>query len=219
MARLVRLVIATAFTLPLVVATGGRAVACSCAPATAKQTIHRAGAIVAGHVVDQVEVDPVNTRSTLAVDGVYKGHVAAEVTLVANIGSGGGSTCAVLYPVGATVDPLVLIRHGDGTFEVSACALLALDEVRARLGKAEAPPPGPSPGGGSLAAVPTSALEHGRLSVLAVLGGIAVAVALMAWALRRAHRERAVRAADGVSELQALARGSLAPDDAGDEEG
>jgi hypothetical protein len=207
--RALRLLTAIAIAAPLLVATGGRAVACSCAPLTARQTIHRADAIVAGHIVDQIEVDPVSTRSTLAVDGVYKGRVAAQVTLVGNLGSGGGSACAVLYPVGAVVDPLVLERHDDGTYEVSTCSLLSLAAVRARLGEAR-PPPAPSPA--SVAAAAPSIVQRG-LSWPAVLGGVAVALLLMAWALRRAHRERAVRTADGVRELQAVARASAASQD------
>jgi len=213
MARAGRLLVATAIALPLLVATGGRAIACSCAPMSAAQTIRRADAIVAGHVVSQVEMDPVRTRTTLAVRGVYTGHVPAEIILIANVGSGGGSSCAIMYPVGANVDPLVLFSRHDGTYEVSACALLTLDAVRARLGAAKPPPPGPAPpgpaptDGGTLGAVAPTLVERG-LNWFAVLGGLAVAVLLMAWALRRAHRERAVRATDGVTELQLLARSS-----------
>jgi hypothetical protein len=181
---------------------------------TAAQTIHRADAIVAGRVVSQVETGPVSTRSTLAVRGVYRGEVPAQITVVANAGSGGGSSCAIMYPVGAEVDPLVLFDHHDGTYETSACALLTLDAVRTRLGAATPPPPGPAPtDGGTLGAVAPSLVEPG-LSWLAVLGGLAVSLLLMAWALRRAHRERAVRTTDGVAQLQALARSS--DEEAGD---
>jgi hypothetical protein len=219
MARVARLVVAAAIALPLAAATGGRAVACSCAPSTARETIHRADAIVAGHVVNQVAADAMNTRTTVVVDGVYKGDVAAEITLVANIGSGGGSSCAVLYPVGATVDPLVLSRHDDGTYVIPACTFLTLDAVRARLGQAGPPPPVASPtGGGSIAAAPPSVVDP-RISWLAVLGGLAMALLLMSWALRRAHRERVVRAAEGVTQLQALARASRDQDDPDGERG
>jgi hypothetical protein len=207
--RAIRLLIATAMVLPLLVATGGRAVACSCAPMTAARTIHRADAIVVGHVVNQVELDPITTKSTLMVSGVYKGDVPSQITLVTDFGSGGGGTCAVLYPLGATVDPMVLFRHDDGTFEVSACSLLALDAVRARLGQAKPPPPGPSTGG-AIAGVPPSIVGPG-LSWPAVFGGSAVALLLMAWALRRVPRERAVRTVDGVAQLQAKARASSGP--------
>src|SRR5512132_374753 len=101
MGRALRLVVAVAVALPLAVATGGRAVACSCAARTARQTIHAADAIVVGHVVGQIEKTPLLTETTVAVDGVYKGDVPAEVTVLADLGSGGGSTCAVLYPVGS----------------------------------------------------------------------------------------------------------------------
>ena len=204
MARALRLLVATAIAMPLLIATGGRAVACSCAPMTAKQTIHRADAIVAGHVVDQMEIDPTTTRTTFAVDGVYRGDVPAVLTLVANIGSGGGSSCALLYPPGANVDPLVLDRQHDGTYQTSPCSLLSLHDVRALLGRAKPPPPGASPSGGTIAATPGS-LAGRHLSWPAVLGGVAAAVLLMTWALQRLHRERA-RTQDGVATLQAKAR-------------
>jgi hypothetical protein len=212
MPRALRLLVATALAVPLLVATGGRAVACSCAAQTAKQTIRGADAIVAGHVVNQIETDPMTTRSTLAVDGVYKGDATAEITLVANVGSGGANTCSVLYPVGATVDPLVLTRHADGTYEVQTCALLTMNAVRAQLGPAKPPPPGADSSPPPFATVPPSIVEPG-ISWPAVAGGIAVALVLMAWALRRAHRERVVRVSDGVSRLQALARDSVVGDD------
>lgn len=212
MGRVVRLVVAIAIAMPLAVATGGRAVACSCAPAPAKRIIQRADAIVAGHAVNQIAVDAMNTQTTLVVDGVYKGNVPAEITLVANIGSGGGSSCAILYPLGATVDPVVLARQDDGTYVVQPCAFLTLDAVRARLGRAKPPPPGASPTDGTLAAAPPSVVDP-RISWPAVVGGFAVAIALMAWALRRAHRERVRRTVEGVTRLQALARASGDRDD------
>jgi len=187
MARAFRLLLATAIAMPLLVATGGRALACSCAPQTPRQTIGQADAIVAGRVTGQVARDAMTTDSTLAVDGVYKGTVPAEITLVAELGTAGGSSCAVLYPVGSEVDPLVLSARGDGTYEVSPCALLDAAAVRARLGAAVPPTPASSSAGAS---PPTANVPADRgLSWPAVLGGIVLAIALMAWAVRRSANE------------------------------
>jgi hypothetical protein len=202
MGRVMRLLVAAAIALPLLVATGGRAVACTCAPLGPAKTIHRADAIVAGRVVEQIALDPLTTQSTVRVTGVYKGHVRSEITVMAAIGSGGGSSCAVLYPVGATVDPMVLDRHGDGTFSISPCSLVSLDAVRRELGTASPPRPAPPDTPGF--AVPSSLVGPG-FSWPAVAAGLVVAVLAMAWALRRSGRER-VRT--DVGELQSIARGA-----------
>jgi hypothetical protein len=194
MARALRFLLATAIALPLLVATGGRAIACSCAPQSPHQTIRQADAIVAGHVTEQVQRDPTTTNTTVAVDGVYRGSVPAEITLVASLGNSGGSSCAVLYPLGSEVDPLVLHAVGDGTYEVSVCSLLDAAAVHARLGDAAPPAPLAS----SVATPPPAATvpaDRG-ISWPAVLGGLALAIVLIVWALRRAAREqRADRAA------------------------
>ena len=198
MARALRLLLATAIALPLFVATGGRAIACSCAPQSPHRTIRQADAIVAGHVTGQVQLDPTTTNTTVAVDGVYAGTVPAEITLVANLGDSGGSTCAVLYPMGSEVDPLVLHAVGDGTYQVSVCSLLDAAAVQARLGDAAPPPPLVS----SIATPPPDATvpaDRG-LSWPAVLGGIALAIVLIAWALRRAAREQRADRETVVSE-------------------
>jgi hypothetical protein len=212
MGRALRLVVAVAVAMPLAIATMGRAVACSCAPRTAKQTIHAADAIVVGHVVGQMEKSPLLTETTVAVDGVYKGDVPAEVTVLADLGSGGGSTCAVLYPVGSTVDPLVLRRvNTEGVYAVDTCALLSLDQVRRTLGRPGPAPPAASPTEPVVGA--TSTLVATGISWAAVLGGIALALVLMTWALRRADRSRTVAAVTGVDELQAIARRSVVRDE------
>jgi hypothetical protein len=208
MGHALRLVVAVAVALPLTVATGGRAVACSCAPRTPRQVIRAADAIVVGHVVGQIETGSVSTETTVAVDGVYRGDVPAELTLLADLGSGGGSTCAVLYPVGSRVDPLVLRQvNTEGVFAVDTCALLSLDEVRRSLGRAGPAPPAPSPTEPVVGAASTVVARG--ISWAAVLGGITLAIVLMMWALRRADRSRAVTAVAGVDELQAIARRSV----------
>jgi hypothetical protein len=212
MGRVLRLVVAVAVALPFTVATGDRAVACSCAPRTAKQTIHSADAIVAGHVVGQIETSPLLTETTVAVDGVYKGDVPAELTVLADLGSGGGTTCAVLYPVGSTVDPLVLRRvNAEGVYAVDTCALLSLDQVRRALGHPGPAPPMPSPTEPIVGTAST--LVASGISWAAVLGGIALALVLMAWALRRADRSRTVPTVAGVDELQEIARRSVVGND------
>jgi hypothetical protein len=218
MARVLRLLVAVAVALPLSIATGGHALACSCAPQPAKRTIHQADAIVAGHVTGQVQTGPTLTETTVAVDGVYKGKAPAQLTLVADLGSAGGSSCAVVYPVGSTVDPLVLQARDDGAFTVDTCALLSLDAVRRALGRPGPAPPGASPTGGVVGA---STMSEQGLSWAAVVGGIALALVLMAWAVRRADRSRPVPAVAGVGELQAIARRSVVrnePLDHGDDD-
>ena len=129
MARLLRPLIALAIAAPALVSMAGPAVACSCAPQPVKTVLANADAVVAGHVVGEQPIDSMTTHSLLAVDGVYKGKVGATITLNANIGYGGGSSCAVLYPVGSKVDPLVLQRLDDGTYQASTCAFLSRAEV------------------------------------------------------------------------------------------
>ncbi len=189
----IRVLIVLAIAAPLFVATGGRAIACSCAPSPADRVLRRADAVVAGHVIDEATVDAMTTRSTLAVDGVYRGRVPATITLEADVGPGGGSTCAVLYPVGASVDPLVLERLADGAYRVDVCALLSADEIRSELGAPRAPPPGaagpglssgPSPARPPIASAP--ATGHG-LSWPAIAGGLALALVAMIVVVRRAR--------------------------------
>ena len=197
MARALRLLLATAMALPLLVATGGRAIACSCAPQSPRETIRQADAIVAGHVTGQAQRDPTTTNTTVAVDGVYAGAVPAEITLVANLGDSGGSSCAVLYPMGSEVDPLVLQAVGDGTYEVSVCSLLDAAAVRSRLGDAAPPPPASS---GETPPPDATVPVNRGLSWPAVLGGVALAIVLIAWALRRSAREQRADRAAAVNE-------------------
>lgn len=203
MGRLLRAGLVATLVLPLFVATGGRAIACSCAVGTARDVIRNANAIVVGHIDDERPIDALHTATIVTVTGVYKGRVAPIITLTADLGNGGGSSCAVLYPVGDTVDPLVLGRHADGTYEVQLCSIVSASAVRGVLGD---PVPvaqvsgSPLPSGSATPAVPPATSDDvgasgGGLSWPAVAVGAILAVALIALALRRASRaERAERA-------------------------
>jgi hypothetical protein len=200
MARFLRVLLVAAIATPLVAAMPGRAVACECALLDPQQIVKQADAIVAGHVVSQTSVDPMHTQSVFAVDGVYRGRVASTLILTAAAGTGGGSDCAVLYPVGATVDPLVLSRRGSA-YAVDPCALASGPQILALLGAARPPaeaaavtsPAEPAP----IAVAP----KPGGVSWPAVAGGLVVAVALIGLALRRSARQGALEAAssDGVA--------------------
>ena len=206
MSRALRLVIALAIATPLFVSMGGPAVACSCVDQTAKKVLEHADAVVAGHVVGEQPIDAMNTHSTLAVDGVYKGHVDATIVLNANIGFGGGSSCAVLYPVGSKADPLVLERLDDGTYQVSVCAFLSRAEVVRVLGSARPPSPGSAAPSVVAAACPSTTLPGG-VSRPAVLGGLVVALLAIALILRWSGRRKPLRVPSAVEELQATVRG------------
>src|SRR4029079_9171631 len=98
--RIARLLTAAAGAVPLVGSAAGRAVACVCLPATAQQIVHGADAIVAGRIQSEIPRGAPRTRSIVKVQGVYRGTVPATIFVDAALGSGGGSDCAVLYPVG-----------------------------------------------------------------------------------------------------------------------
>jgi hypothetical protein len=195
MARAVRVLLAAAIAVPLVASMPGRAVACDCAGGDAAKIVRHADAIVAGHVVSQSEIDPVDTRSDFVVDGVYRGQVAATITLSAALGPGGGSDCAVLYPVGATVDPLVLRAQPDGSYTVDTCSMVVAPEIASLVGDARPPPPGPSPTAGGPPPVAAEPAGSGGVSWPAVAGGAVLAVVLIAVALRRSARRFAEEAA------------------------
>jgi hypothetical protein len=187
MTRLARVLIAVAIAAPLLVSPSGPAFACSCAPLNPKQVVHRADAVVVGHVTGEQTIGTMETQSTVAVDGVYKGDVEATITLTANIGTGGGNSCAVLYPVGSRVDPLVLQRLDTGTYEVAVCAMLSTRQVQAVLGDPRPPPPSsavPSPP----AAAPPAPVTG--ISWPAAAGGVGLAVAGMALVLWLSGRRR-----------------------------
>ena len=204
MSRLLRPLIALAIAAPALVSMAGPAVACSCAPEPVKKVLANADAVVAGHVVGEQPIDSMSTHSLLAVDGVYKGKVEATITLNANIGYGGGSSCAVLYPVGSKVDALVLQRLDDGTYQVEVCALLSRGEVFKVLGAARPPPhasASPSP-----AAAATPAVDRRGLSWPAVLGGLLVAMGAIVLLRRWSGHRRERHQPSAIEEMQRSAR-------------
>jgi hypothetical protein len=217
---LVRVLIVLAIGVPLVAAMPGRSVACECARLDAHRIVRQADAIVAGHVTVVVPIDPMHTMSTLAVDGLYRGRVGRTVTLSAPIGPGGGSDCAVLYPVGSKIDPLVLIGQPDGTFQVDTCALPLSHQIGTLLGTARpplasGPPPAPIPT--TVAPPPTGAapVPADGVSWPAVGWGGVIAVVLIVLAILRSGRGGEPSPADDAQDAAAVSDGAspTAPSD------
>jgi hypothetical protein len=194
MRPLLRALLAIGIGAPLLALTPGPAAACSCVVREPRRVIDGADAIVAGRVVGQAALDQTHTMSSVAVDGVYVGRVGAMLTLRSDVGTGGGADCAVLYPVGSTIDPLVLSERPDGTYQVEGCALPVMRQVATLLGEAH-PPQADGPAAVPLpshvpAPPPAAAPAPGPngISWPAVLGGTLAGIGLMVWALRRSAR-------------------------------
>jgi len=212
--RIARLLIAAAVAVPLVGSAAGRAVACVCLPATAQQIVHGADAIVAGRIQSEIPLGATRTRSIVKVQGVYRGTVPATIFVDAALGSGGGSDCAVLYPVGSEVDPMVLQKLPGGSYTIEPCVLGSMPHVRALLGEARPPPlAGPSPSvssSGVPAPVATSTPISG-MSWAAVGIGLLLAVGLIAGAVRWSGR-RAVETASPFDDVPQAPSGDDGPD-------
>lgn len=194
MRPILRVLVALAIGVPLVASMPGPAVACDCRRLDPHRIVRQADAIVAGRVVYVVTVDPTHTMSSLAVDGVYQGRVGSALTLRSDIGPGGGSDCAVFYPVGSKVDPLVLTRLPDDTYVVDICAMPMTAQIAKLIGVARPPPangPSPAPIPTVVAAVPAPAnvpAPADGVSWPAVGGGALIALALIVLAVRRSAR-------------------------------
>ena len=214
MGRVARLLIAAAVAVPLVGSAAGRAVACVCLPATAQQIVHGADAIVAGRIQSEIPLGATRTRSIVRVQGVYRGTVPATIFVDAALGSGGGSDCAVLYPVGSEVDPMVLQKLPGGSYTIEPCVLGSMPHVRALLGDARPPPlAGPSPSvssSGVPAPVATSTSISG-MSWVAVGIGLLLAVGLIAGAVRWSGR-RAVETVSPFDDVPQAPPGDDGPD-------
>jgi hypothetical protein len=212
--RVARLLIAAAVAVPLVGSAAGRAVACVCLPATAQQIVHGADAIVAGRIQSEIPLGATRTRSIVRVQGVYRGTVPATIFVDAALGSGGGSDCAVLYPVGSEVDPMVLQKLPGGSYTIEPCVLGSMPHVRALLGDARPPPlAGPSPSvssSGVPAPVATSTSISG-MSWAAVGIGLLLAVGLIAGAVRWSGR-RAVETVSPFDDVPQAPPGDDGPD-------
>jgi len=212
--RVARLLIAAAVAVPLVGSAAGRAVACVCLPATAQQIVHGADAIIAGRIQSEIPLGATRTRSIVRVQGVYRGTVPATIFVDAALGSGGGSDCAVLYPVGSEVDPMVLQKLPGGSYTMEPCVLGSMPHVRALLGDARPPPlAGPSPSvssSGVPAPVATSTSITG-MSWAAVGIGLLLAVGLIAGAVRWSGR-RAVETVSPFDDVPQAPPGDDGPD-------
>jgi len=212
--RIARLLIAAAVAVPLVGSAAGRAVACVCLPATAQQIVHGADAIVVGRIQSEIPLGATRTRSIVRVQGVYRGTVPATIFVDAALGSGGGSDCAVLYPVGSEVDPMVLQKLPGGSYTIEPCVLGSMPHVRALLGDARPPPlAGPSPSvssSGVPAPVATSTPISG-MSWAAVGIGLLLAVGLIAGAVRWSGR-RAVETVSPFDDVPQAPPGDDGPD-------
>ena len=214
MGRIARLLIAAAVAVPLVGSAAGRAVACVCLPATAQQIVHGADAIIAGRIQSEIPLGATRTRSIVRVQGVYRGTVPATIFVDAALGSGGGSDCAVLYPVGSEVDPMVLQKLPGGSYTIEPCVLGSMPHVWALLGDARPPPlAGPSPSvssSGVPAPVATSTPISG-MSWAAVGIGLLLAVGLIAGAVRWSGR-RAVETVSPFDDVPQAPPGDDGPD-------
>jgi hypothetical protein len=212
MGRVARLLVAAAVAVPLLAAAPGPAVACRCRQIDAHQIVRRADAIIAGRVTNEIELDPTHTRSVVQVEGVYTGRVPATVNVDTDLGPGGGSSCAVLYPVGSEVDPLVLMRSQGGSYTIDPCLIGALPHVRALLGDARPPPPAsPSPSEVPIPIAGPTPLPG--MSWPAVVAGLVLAVALIVAAVRWSGRG----AAETASPFDDLAVGPDGGSDPGAE--
>jgi hypothetical protein len=210
--RVARLVVAAAVSVPLLAAAPGPAVACTCLPLDAHQIVRRADAIIAGRVTNELELDPTHTRSVVQVQGVYQGHVPATVNVDADLGPGGGSSCAVLYPVGSEVDPMLLVRAPGGSYTIDPCLIGTMPHVMALLGDARPPPPAsPSP---SKIPIPIAGpTPIPGMSWPAVVAGLVLAVALIVAAVRWSGRG-AAETASPFDDLPAGPDGGPDPADA-----
>jgi hypothetical protein len=204
--RRARLLIAAAVAVPLVGSAAGPAAACACVPSGAKEIVHHADAIIVGTVENEITLDAQHTRSIVRVQGVYRGNPPATIYVDTDLGTGGGKSCSLLYPVGSVVDPMVLQKLPDGSYTIEQCVIGATPQLRALLGAARPPPLAglsPSPDGSEVP-VATSAPVSG-MSWGAVALGFVVAVVLIAAAVRWSGR----RAVEPVSPFDDLPGGSM----------
>jgi hypothetical protein len=212
--RVARLLIAAAVAVPLVGSAAGRAVACVCLPATAQQIVHGADAIVAGRIQSEIPLGATRTRSIVKVQGVYRGTVPATIFVDAALGSGGGSDCAVLYPVGSEVDPMVLQKLPGGSYTIEPCVLGSMPHVRALLGDARPPPLAglsPSVSSSGLPAPVATSTSISGMSWAAVGIGLLLAVGLIAGAVRWSGR-RAVETVSPFDDVPQAPPGDDGPD-------
>jgi hypothetical protein len=175
-----RIAVVVLLAAPAVFGTATPCSACSCVPRTPKELLRRADAAFVGTVVAEQQIEPTITVQTFAVEGVFKGALAASVDVTEPIGPGGGSTCGVAYPRDARV-AVVLYRAGDG-WTTDSCSLVSLADLEAVAPSPHQPRPGPSPSPSAVVPPPPPASSPG-LGWQAVVLGLLVGVAGIALAL------------------------------------
>jgi hypothetical protein len=135
---------------------------------------------VRGEVIDQQVIDEVTTVQTFRVRSVFKGTLGPTVQMIAPLGSGGGSSCGILYGAGEVA--VILHRLGDG-WTTDVCSRITTAQL---VAVAPSPvPPVPEPSGSStpVISVAPSGDASAGLGWQAVVLGLFVGVAAIALAL------------------------------------
>jgi hypothetical protein len=177
-----RLAVVVLLAAPAVFGTATPCSACSCVPRTPTELLRRADAAFVGTVIAEQQIEPTTTVQTFAVEGVFKGALAASVNVTEPIGSGGGSTCGVAYPRDTRV-AVVLYRQGDG-WTTDSCSLVSLADLEAVAPSPRQPRPGPSPSPSAVVPPPPPASSPGLgwqavvLGLLVGMAGIALLLSL-----------------------------------------
>jgi hypothetical protein len=165
---------------PALVLSASPCAACSCTPRTPEQLLRHADAAFVGEVVDQQVIDEVTTVQTFRVRGVFKGTLGPTVQMIAPLGSGGGSSCGILYGAGEVA--VILHRLGDG-WTTDACSRITIAQL-AKVAPSPVPPvPGPSGSSTPIVTVAPAGDANGGLGWQAVVLGLLVGVAAIALAL------------------------------------
>ena len=125
-----------------VLAAAPRCLACDCVFQPPAKIVAGADAVFIGEVTAETPVDPVTTIQTFEVRKVFKGVVLSRIDVVAQIGPGGGSPCAVSFPAGSQV-VVAVHRNDDGSWSSDACSVLTVAAMKKVAGPGRAPKPAP----------------------------------------------------------------------------
>jgi hypothetical protein len=187
---LARCVLLVLLAVPAVVSAASPCAACSCAPRSPERVFRHADAAFVGSVVAEQVIDPTTTVQTFEVRTVYKGPLGPTVDVIAPIGTGGGSTCAVLYGPGEVA--VILYRQGDG-WTTDACSRITAEQLH-RLASSPAHP-SPSPVATPTVSLVPAARGPGGVgwptAILGLLAGIGAIAAALAVATRRGREPHA----------------------------
>jgi hypothetical protein len=165
---------------PALVLSASPCAACSCVPRTPEQLLRRAEAAFVGEVVDQQVIDEATTVQTFRVRSVFKGTLGPTVQVIAPLGSGGGSSCGILYGAGEVA--VILHRLGDG-WTTDVCSRITTAQL-ARVAPSPVPPvPEPSGSSTPVVTVAPAGDTSGGLGWQAVVLGLLVGIAAIALAL------------------------------------